>query len=123
MRRQLHNIDNFLCRGLKTRLARHLDVLGQVVLNSHFVRSVVQADCRSMQIKIGVDSHGVFQVLRQTEAFGEVHKGTGDDVVQFPVPIPVVAVLKVLGIVVSFCVMNVLHNSIEEMADDRSACE
>lgn len=38
-------------------------------------------------------------------------------------PVPVLAVLEILGVVVSSGVVHVLHDQVENMTDDRGACE
>lgn len=63
MRRQFDNVDNLLRCGLEARLAHHLDMFGQIVLDGHFVGTIVQANGRRVQVEVRVHRHRIFQMF------------------------------------------------------------
>lgn len=89
----------------------------------HLKGAVVEANDRSMQVKIRVNSNRVPQVCRETKAFGQEHEGTRQDIVKLPMPIPILSVLVIIGGIIWPRTVDLFHDPIKQVADHSGSGE
>ena len=84
----------------------------------------MQADQSSVEVHIGVNSHGVSAVLRKAKVLGKRNESTRQHVVQFSMPFPKVAIVEVARVIAWVVTMNVLQDLVKNMAyhDGTSEC-
>lgn len=118
MRRQLDDIHHLLRGRRQPGHGGLADVRRQVVLAGDLVGAIVQADERGVEVEVGVDGDGVADVAGEAEGLGEEHEGAGEQVVELAVTVPPPPVLVVAAAVVGPRAVHVLHDLVEEVADD-----
>ena len=115
MRREFHDIDDLVCsHGAPVRTGL-FDMIWKVALDCLLVRLVVDTDDGCVEVEIGLDGNGIADVLGKPIFLREKHKCAGQGSIQLAVPVPELAVLKVLGAVRRLVALNVSHDLIEDV--------
>ena len=123
MRRRLADAGDFGGCALHPRDTSLLDRCWQFVLLHHFNRRVVKPDDRGVQVEVHVYGGRIFRIVRQAEMLWEVHEEAGELVVELSVPLPVGAVLEIVGSTSVFRAVNMVQNVFHEVAGDDHARE
>lgn len=120
---ELDDIDNLGGSGHQSKLTGALHV-GRQVMDFCLVASrIVQANHRGVKVQVGVNSHGITQVLRQAERLRQEHENAGQDVVKLPVSLPKASVVDVFRVIISLGAVNMPQNSIEEVTENHCGCK